>query len=66
VNPNALCTDPEIESWHREFGVLVSPLVSEGYRCTGRWPCTRPTREGENARAGRWRGLQKTECGLHD
>ena len=41
------------------------PLVAEGYRSIGCWPCTRPTAPGEAARAGRWPGSAKTECGIH-
>ncbi|MFA6022416.1 MAG: phosphoadenylyl-sulfate reductase [Rhodospirillales bacterium] len=41
------------------------PLVEQGYRSIGCWPCTRPTKPGESARAGRWAGSAKTECGIH-
>jgi phosphoadenosine phosphosulfate reductase len=41
------------------------PLVAQGYRSIGCWPCTRPTAEGEPARAGRWAGSAKSECGIH-
>ena len=41
------------------------PLVEQGYRSIGCWPCTRPTGPNEPARAGRWPGSAKTECGIH-
>ena len=41
------------------------PLASRGYASIGCWPCTRPVTDGEDARAGRWAGSTKTECGLH-
>jgi phosphoadenosine phosphosulfate reductase len=40
-------------------------LVSRGYLSIGCAPCTRPVRPGEDARAGRWSGSDKTECGIH-
>ena len=40
------------------------PLASRGYASIGCWPCTRPVTDGEDARAGRWAGSTKTECGL--
>lgn len=41
------------------------PLVAEGYASVGCAPCTRPTAPGEDARAGRWAGRDKSECGIH-
>jgi phosphoadenosine phosphosulfate reductase len=41
------------------------PLKHRGYPSIGCWPCTRPVQDGEDARAGRWSGTGKTECGLH-
>ena len=41
------------------------PLVAKGYPSIGCLPCTSPVKPGENARAGRWRGRGKTECGIH-
>ena len=42
-----------------------NPFVAYGYLSIGCFPCTRPVRSGEDARAGRWSGRQKTECGIH-
>ena len=41
------------------------PLVAKGYPSIGCAPCTSPVAEGEDPRAGRWRGADKTECGIH-
>ena len=48
-----------------ENNVLVNPLLSDGYGSVGCAPCTRRILEGEDARAGRWAGTAKVECGLH-
>jgi phosphoadenosine phosphosulfate reductase len=45
--------------------VLSNPLLQMGYRSIGCGPCTRAVRPGEDARAGRWSGRAKTECGIH-
>jgi phosphoadenosine phosphosulfate reductase len=55
----------EVEEYAREQGVPLNPLLSMGYRSIGCEPCTRPVAPGEDARAGRWPGMNKTECGLH-
>ena len=49
----------------REQDIPYHPLLDQGYTSIGCWPCTRATRPGEPERAGRWSGLEKTECGLH-
>ena len=48
-----------------EHDVPYNPLHDLGYPSIGCHPCTSPVRAGEDARAGRWRGRAKTECGLH-
>ena len=45
--------------------VPVNPLHAAGYASIGCIPCTRPIREGEEERAGRWAGSDKLECGIH-
>ena len=49
----------------RERGIPYNPLHDRGYRSIGCWPCTRPTTNPDNERAGRWEGFDKTECGIH-
>ena len=48
-----------------EHGVLVNPLLTDGYASIGCAPCTRRVGAGEDPRAGRWAGTGKTECGIH-
>jgi phosphoadenosine phosphosulfate reductase len=54
-----------VDAYIAEHDVLVNPLMSDGYASIGCAPCTRRIAAGENARAGRWAGTNKTECGLH-
>jgi phosphoadenosine phosphosulfate reductase len=65
VNPLATWTDDDIASYLADHDLPEHPLVSQGYRSIGCAPTTRPVAEGEDPRAGRWSGLDKTECGLH-
>ncbi len=65
VNPIALWTDLDVEGYVRDHELPVHPLADRGYASIGCWPCTRPVADGEDPRAGRWAGTDKTECGLH-
>ena len=65
VSPLARWSDEDVEKYVAENGVLVNPLQYDGYPSIGCWPCTRRVAEGEDARAGRWAGFEKTECGIH-
>lgn len=65
VNPMATWTDQDVSSYIAAHGLPVHPLVEEGYVSIGCAPTTRPVVPGEGARAGRWSGTVKTECGLH-
>jgi phosphoadenosine phosphosulfate reductase len=65
VNPLATWTGLDVEGYIRDRNLPVHPLAERGYPSIGCWPCTRPVAEGEDARAGRWSGSDKTECGLH-
>jgi phosphoadenosine phosphosulfate reductase len=65
VNPIATWTDLDIAGYIADHDVPVNPLVDQGYLSIGCWPCTKPVGEGEDPRAGRWAGSDKTECGLH-
>jgi len=66
VNPLATWSDLDVEGYIADHDVPVNPLLRQGYLSIGCWPCTRPVEDGEDVRAGRWSGLDKTECGLHD
>ena len=65
VSPLARWSDEQVEQYVAEHGVLVNPLVQDGYPSIGCAPCTRRVAPGEDARSGRWAGLAKTECGIH-
>jgi len=65
INPIAPWSDEDMETYIAEHGILVNPLVEEGYPSIGCAPCTRKPEPGSDPRSGRWAGLAKTECGLH-
>jgi phosphoadenosine phosphosulfate reductase len=65
ISPLARWDHAQIEAAFAERGLPRHPLVAQGYRSVGCWPCTRPTRPDEPIRAGRWAGSVKTECGIH-
>jgi phosphoadenosine phosphosulfate reductase len=61
INPLVAWSQDQIDEYIAVNGVLVNPLLSEGYGSVGCAPCTRPG----NGRSGRWAGQNKVECGLH-
>ena len=65
VNPIATWTEADVASYADDRALLEHPLKEKGYLSIGCWPCTRAVGDGEDARAGRWAGLDKLECGLH-
>jgi phosphoadenosine phosphosulfate reductase len=65
VSPLAAWGSDLVEEYVREHDVPLNPLLDMGYRSIGCEPQTRPVAPDEDARAGRWAGLDKTECGLH-
>ncbi|MEU0893715.1 phosphoadenylyl-sulfate reductase [Streptomyces massasporeus] len=65
ISPIARWTQDDVDAYVTEHGVLTNPLLMDGYASVGCAPCTRRVLEGEDARAGRWAGRSKTECGLH-
>jgi phosphoadenosine phosphosulfate reductase len=65
VNPLAGWTDADVVTYVAAYDLPDHPLVERGYASIGCWPCTRPVIDGEDERAGRWAGTDKTECGLH-
>ena len=65
VNPLAAWSDEDMQAYIEAHGILVNPLVDEGYPSIGCAPCTAKPVEGADPRSGRWQGLARTECGLH-
>ncbi|MGI5438409.1 phosphoadenylyl-sulfate reductase [Streptomyces shenzhenensis] len=66
IAPIARWTQDNVDAYVAEHGVLTNPLLLDGYASVGCAPCTRRVLAGEDARAGRWAGRAKTECGLHE
>ncbi len=64
-NPLANWTKAQLDAYAAEHDLPPHPLVAFGYPSIGCWPCTRPVEDGEDVRAGRWAGSEKTECGIH-
>jgi len=64
-NPFAQISRAEIEAIYASADLPPHPLVAAGFLSVGCMPCTSRTEAGEDARAGRWRGRAKTECGIH-
>jgi len=65
VNPLASWREEDVALYQRVNELPEHPLAAQGYASVGCWPCTTPVAPGEHARAGRWRGQARTECGIH-
>ncbi|MFO1184594.1 MAG: phosphoadenylyl-sulfate reductase [Bauldia sp.] len=65
VNPLASWSGEDIAAYRERFQLPAHPLLAKGYPSIGCVPCTDRVLPGEDQRAGRWRGLGKTECGIH-
>ncbi|MET3843201.1 phosphoadenosine phosphosulfate reductase [Bradyrhizobium sp. OAE829] len=64
-NPFANVAREEIEAIYKLANLPPHPLMASGYLSVGCMPCSSRTSPDEDARAGRWRGRAKTECGIH-
>ena len=65
INPLVLWSAADIERYLTDHDLPRHPLVADGYLSIGCMPCTDRVAPGEDARAGRWRGRDKDECGIH-
>jgi phosphoadenosine phosphosulfate reductase len=65
INPLVAWSDEDVEGYQVEYDLPRNPLVAQGYPSIGCAPCTRKVAPGEDPRAGRWSGNDKTECGIH-
>jgi phosphoadenosine phosphosulfate reductase len=65
INPLVRWTKEDVHSHIHAHDVPYNPLHEQGYPSIGCWPCTTSIAFGEDDRVGRWRGIAKTECGLH-
>jgi phosphoadenosine phosphosulfate reductase len=64
-NPLANWAKEDLDAYAAEYHLPAHPLVAQGFPSIGCWPCTQAVEEGADARAGRWVGQDKTECGIH-
>ena len=65
VNPLAAWSTADVNAHIDRHDLPRHPLVREGFPSIGCAPCTTKVAPGEDARAGRWRGIDKDECGIH-
>ncbi len=65
INPLVAWSDEDVEAYQVEHDLPRNPLVAQGFASIGCAPCTRRVAPGEDPRAGRWSGNDKTECGIH-
>ena len=65
LNPMANWKREDVWKYIKQYQIPYNPLHDQGYRSIGCVPCTSKTASGENERAGRWIGFNKTECGIH-
>lgn len=65
INPIAAWTEEQVADYAERHGLVINPLLSDGYPSVGCEPCTARPLPGEDARSGRWAGRDKDECGLH-
>jgi phosphoadenosine phosphosulfate reductase len=65
INPLASWTKSDVWRFILDHDIPYNPLHDQGYASIGDEPLTTTVREGEDERAGRWRGSDRTECGIH-
>jgi phosphoadenosine phosphosulfate reductase len=65
INPLAGWSASDVVAYLRQHDIPPHPLVAKGFPSIGCLPCTSRVMPGEDARAGRWRGRGKLECGIH-
>ncbi|KAI5464031.1 methyltransferase TYW3-domain-containing protein [Mariannaea sp. PMI_226] len=66
INPMATWSFKQVNEYIKENNVPYNSLLDQGYKSVGDWHSTVPVGEGEDERAGRWKGQNKTECGIHN
>jgi phosphoadenosine phosphosulfate reductase len=66
INPMATWSFKQVNEYIRENNVPYNALLDQGYKSIGDWHSTVPVKDGEDERAGRWKGQDKTECGIHN
>ncbi|MEL6461591.1 MAG: phosphoadenylyl-sulfate reductase [Cyanobacteria bacterium J06621_15] len=66
INPLATWSREQVWEYAKDRNLLYNPLYDKGYASIGDEPLTTPIEDGEGERAGRWRGSDKNECGMHE
>jgi phosphoadenosine phosphosulfate reductase len=66
VNPLTSWTKADLDAYFETHDLPRHPLEAQGYLSIGCAPCTSIVKPGEDPRAGRWRGWEKVECGIHE
>lgn len=66
INPLANWSFQDVKKYIDENDVPYNELLDRGYKSIGDWHSTQPVAEGESERAGRWKGQNKSECGIHN
>ncbi|CAI4211396.1 unnamed protein product [Parascedosporium putredinis] len=66
INPLVTWSFSQVHQYIKENNVPYNALLDQGYKSIGDWHSTSPVGEGEDERAGRWKGQAKTECGIHN
>jgi phosphoadenosine phosphosulfate reductase len=65
INPLIDWDASQIEGYFIQHDLPRHPLIAQGYPSIGCSPCTTQVAPGEDPRSGRWKGWDKTECGIH-
>lgn len=66
LNPMFNWSFAQVQEYIRANDVPYNTLLDQGYKSVGDWHSTQPVAQGEDERAGRWKGQAKTECGIHN
>jgi phosphoadenosine phosphosulfate reductase len=66
INPLANWSFGQVQAYIKDHGVPYNELLDRGYKSIGDWHSTQPVQDNEDERSGRWKGQQKTECGIHN
>ncbi|KAL2365377.1 hypothetical protein RJZ56_001621 [Blastomyces dermatitidis] len=66
INPLANWSFAQVKEYITASNVPYNELLDRGYKSVGDWHSTEPVKDNEDERSGRWKGQQKTECGIHN
>lgn len=66
INPLANWTFDQVKQYIQDNDVPYNVLLDRGYKSIGDYHSTQPVSANEDERSGRWKGTQKTECGIHN